>query len=300
MWRVFSCPLADVTTPYTKPAISYEDQAQRLIQRGLIVDDRSILVDHLRDVGYDRLRAYWLPFEDRTSADGRFLPETRFDVVWERYLFDRQFRLVVVDAIEQVRIAVRTALVHELTMRAGPFGHRDAANFRKAASRPDRNGRVRHAEFLAAHEGVPNLPIWAACEHMTFGNVLTLFNMSEARVQKAIARPFHLPAPLLYSWLHTLNYVGNICAHHARLWNRDLAVRPAIPEPRNDARWHWPIPISNRKVFVVLTLLHYLLQDAAPRTQWRDGLFALFAEYPQIPLRMMGIPADWKAHDLWL
>ncbi|MGE4307572.1 MULTISPECIES: Abi family protein [Bacteroides] len=28
------------------------------------------------------------------------------------------------------------------------------------------------------------------------------------------------------SWLHSIVYIRNICAHHSRLWNKVLGVRP--------------------------------------------------------------------------
>lgn len=307
-----------LTKPYTKPGLSYEDQATLLESRGLIVTDHAVFVGRLRAVGYYRLCGYWHPFRDLDSPTSAFHANTHFDDVWERYRFDRQLRLSVMDAIERVEVAVRTALVHELAMRAGPFGHLDSNNFRSAASRPDEKGRIRHADFLDdlrdnaeksserfvrhfkdTYDGFPNLPIWAVCETMTFGGVFTLYNMSEARTQKDIASRFSLSAPVMFSWLHTLNYVRNICAHHARLWNRDLAVQPQLPDASNDARWHGARAIGKKRVFVVLTLLNYMLKDAAPQTKWRERLFALFDSYPNVPLRMMGIPADWRTHDLW-
>ncbi|WP_438590204.1 Abi family protein [Duncaniella muris] len=33
-----------------------------------------------------------------------------------------------------------------------------------------------------------------------------------------------MPPKTFNSWLHTINYVRNICAHHARLWNRDFNI----------------------------------------------------------------------------
>ena len=317
MWRVFFCP-HDLTKPYTKPALSYEDQARLLESRGLIVTNHAVFVSRLRAVGYYRLCGYWHPYRDIASSTSAFLPNTPFDDVWERYRFDRQLRLMVMDAIERVEVAVRTALVHELAMRAGPFAHLDGNNFRSAANKPDRKGKVKHANFVAdlreksensserfvehfkdTYDGFPDLPIWAVCETMTFGGVFTLFNMSEARTQKDIARQFALSAPVMVSWLHTLNYVRNICAHHARLWNRDLAVQPELPEARNDPRWYGARAIGKKRVFVVLTLLNYLLKEAAPHTKWRERLVALFGKYQNVPLKMMGIPADWRTHDLW-
>jgi abortive infection bacteriophage resistance protein len=101
------------------------------------------------------------------------------------------------------------------------------------------------------------------------------------------------------SWLKTLNYIRNICAHHARLWNRELAIKPTLPDLKNDPRWYGPRAISPKRIFVVLTLQQQLLRQIAPQSGWRERLFNLFDRFPDIPLRAMGIPADWRTHDLW-
>lgn len=46
-------------------------------------------------------------------------------------------------------------------------------------------------------------------------------NLRERSDKVAIAKHFALPPDEFISWLHTINYVRNICAHHARLWNRE-------------------------------------------------------------------------------
>ncbi|HWW88395.1 MAG TPA: Abi family protein, partial [Vicinamibacterales bacterium] len=122
---------------------------------------------------------------------------------------------------------------------------------------------------------------------------------SERRTRDEIARRIGLRGPVLLSWLRTLNYVRNVCAHHARLWNRELATRPVLPGEKNDPRWHGSRAVSPRRIFVVLTLLNRLLLVVAPQSGWRDRLFKLFDRFPEIPLKPMGIPADWRTHDLW-
>ena len=94
---------------FVKPPLSYADQAALLIERGLVVSDPNVLMRQLEAVGYYRLCAYWHPFK---QADSSFVPGTSFDAVWNRYVFDRQLRLAVMDAIERVEIAIRTALVN--------------------------------------------------------------------------------------------------------------------------------------------------------------------------------------------
>jgi abortive infection bacteriophage resistance protein len=305
MWRVFFC-LHGVK--FTKPALSYEDQAKLLEGRGMVVPNHALLVRRLRSVGYYRLCGYWHPFK---QADSTFTANTNFDTVWERYRFDRQLRLTVMDAIERVEVAVRTALVHELALRAGPFAHIDINNFKGA-------DKTRHQDFVEGlrdkardssevfaehfqrtYDEFPDLPIWAVCETMTFGAMFTLFKMSERRTRNVVAQSIGLHGPVLFSWLQTLNYIRNICAHHARLWNRELAIKPVLPDQKNDARWYGPRAISTKRVFAVLTLLNQLVHEVAPESRWRDRLFALFDRFPNIPLKSMGIPADWRTHDLW-
>src|SRR5262249_36739320 len=88
---------------------------------------------------YDRLCAYWHPFR---QADNTFEANTSFDTVWQRYRFDRQLRLAVMDAIERVEVATRTALVHDIAMRSGAFGHLQHKNFPYAS-------QEQHAEFIS-------------------------------------------------------------------------------------------------------------------------------------------------------
>ena len=66
----------------------------------------------------------------------------------------------------------------------------------------------------------------------------------------------------------------NICAHHARLWNRELAIRPTVPDVKNGPEWHRPQSIDTDRMFVVLTILRFLLHRVAPQSAWRDRLFA--------------------------
>lgn len=129
--------------------------------------------------------------------------------------------------------------------------------------------------------------------------MLTLFNMSEKHVQNTVANRYNPPGVVLRSWLLTLNYTRNLCAHHSRLWNRELAIRPAVPHAKRHPHWHGTVPVDNRRVFAVLTLLHYLLLQIAPQTEWRARLYAAFDRFPRVPLAPMGIPNDWRTHPLW-
>ncbi len=93
-------------------------------------------------------------------------------------------------------------------------------------------------------------------------------------------------------------YIRNICAHHARLWNRVLAIKPVIPYASNSPDWHNPRTVANDRAFV-LTLLNYVLGRIAPQSAWRARLYSLFDRFPEIPLASMDIAPAWRDHVLW-
>jgi abortive infection bacteriophage resistance protein len=290
---------------YTKPALTFDEQADQLIERGLLCD-REELLARLRSVSYYRLSGYWYPFRrpDDTFADG-----TTLETVWRRYTFDRRFRLVVLDAIERIEVCVRTELVYLLAHAQGPFGYLDPANLGLSPdTRADFIAQLktecdRSQEHFLAHfrqkygdqHALP--PYWMMTELMTLGALLTLFRGSPRGVKKSIAARFGTTDTVFQSWLIALNGVRNICAHHGRLWNRELGFKPKIP--KNDVRWHDPVEVANNRLFGVLTIMRFLLSDIAPQSQWPARLLALLGEYGEIPRAQMGFPGDWECCPLW-
>ncbi|MEG2809986.1 MAG: Abi family protein, partial [Akkermansia sp.] len=88
---------------YRKPFLTFEQQADQLIDRGLHVQ-KKILMERLSEVSYFRLSAYWYSFRknDPDHEDIKidtFEEGTSFDAVWERYRFDRKLRFLLLDAV---------------------------------------------------------------------------------------------------------------------------------------------------------------------------------------------------------
>ena len=104
---------------YTKPTLSFADQAQRLIDRGLIVESKDELIRCLSRVNYYRLSAYWYTFKviDPSTGKEQFAPDTTFSKIWRQYIFDRELRLLVMDAVEHIEVAIlRTQMVERFTL----------------------------------------------------------------------------------------------------------------------------------------------------------------------------------------
>ena len=100
------------------------------------------------------------------------------------------------------------------------------------------------------------------------------------------------------SWLHCIVYVRNICAHHSRLWNRSLSIRPQMPRsPRNT---FIPLPTGGtQQIYFVLSMIIYLLNTVNPNHSLVPRFCELLKRYPSIDVRAMGFPDNWKNENLW-
>ena len=116
-----------------------------------------------------------------------------------------------------------------------------------------------------------------------------------------IASYFALPPQTFCSWLHTINYIRNICAHHARLWNRDMNIVPEKLLFSKSLAWiSNPDTVKRSKVYYFFCMLNYMLQTANPTSPFKQRLIELLEEYKDVvSLKAMGFPNDWKSEKMW-
>jgi abortive infection bacteriophage resistance protein len=315
----------DVTgPPYTKPWMSVEDQVSLLINRGMAVDSVEEASRWLSVVGYYRLSGYWYPYrvwqEDGPRLD-QFYDGVSFGRVTALYAFDRHLKLLVLDALERIEIAMRVKVGHTLGKR-GAYAHEDprqldtgfsrSPQFEKWHTKVER-GRAGSKEDFVVHFETKydgRLPVWAITEILDFGSLSVLFSGLKGADRNTIAAEFNIMNPssgrgngdALAAWFKQLNIVRNIAAHHSRLWNRNLGQRPTlwplrpIPELRN---------LTNDqlgRLFGPLSNIAYLLQQVSPGNNWTARVTELVsAELPPTgrQLAEMGFPDDWASHPLW-
>src|SRR5690554_5245430 len=91
---------------FTKPASTWDEQIELLRSRGLEIPDLEQARHYLSHINYYRLTGYWLPFEADHSIH-RFKARASFDDVLNLYIFDREFRLLLLDAIERIEVSLR-------------------------------------------------------------------------------------------------------------------------------------------------------------------------------------------------
>jgi len=312
---------------FEKPPLSLSDLVDRVENRGLVVPERARAERYVRHIGYFRFSPYAIPFREERSME-ELREGTEFDDLLDLYVFDRALRLLVIDALERVEVAVRAALTdHMATTYDDPHWYVDSSHFRGRASHnkfvgmvrktckdrlddsPERDvDRLVHRSALEHYlltYGEPELPpSWLMVETLTLGQLSRLYgNIRDKRDRDAIARTLGLTAPLLESWLLTYVRVRNICAHHGRLWNVGLGVYPMIPTNR---RISWLAGAgaladgSRMRLYPVLVSLQTVLSTVSPRSSWASRLHGLLSPRPPMNLAGMGVPLDWAEDEFWL
>lgn len=298
--------------------------------RGLAVEDRAAALDYLERLGYYRLSGYWYPLRavDTTAsrAQGKavrldgFVPGSRFEDVVRLYVCDKKLRLLALDALERIEMAVRVDVAHLLGQR-DPGAHENPAclhgNFaKKLITKGPDAGKTQHQLWLTKYKSLLSrarkepfvlhhqqqygaLPIWAAVEVWDFGLLSKLFAGMQHADQEQIAAIYGAPTGLAFAqWLRSLNFIRNVSAHHSRLWNINVVERAAVPA-------HWPVELDNARPFFYFCLMRQLLRVICPRSSWGQRVAALLKdEFPHannagVSLKDLGTFEGWADAVPW-
>ena len=97
---------------FTKHYMTETDLVALLESRGLIISDEAKAVRYLESIGYYRLSAYMYPFLKVPKESHQYKEETTFQQVLNLYRFDKKLRMLLLNEIEKVEIAIRRAIMN--------------------------------------------------------------------------------------------------------------------------------------------------------------------------------------------
>jgi len=294
---------------YTKPRLNVDEQIELLKQQGLIINDAQQAHHVLKVVGYYRFSGYLHPFKlpHQNNSRRSFKQNITFDYIWQLYQFDRELRLLVSDAIEKIEVAFRASIADVTSKEYGLFWYTESQFYRNISQH---NALMRKIDdslkkpeevfvqhYLEKYNDPKYPPIWMMIESLSFGTCSKLFsNIQSISVRNNISDLFEQHTTVLESWMKVVVWIRNICAHHARLWNRWLVEAPIIPK---NEPLHGYLLNQNRKFLVCAYILDKLLKPIAANNHWKKNLFNLFDEYSQFPGLTMGFNKEWKHDPFW-
>ncbi len=311
-------------TKEIKQASTNAEHIERLRSRGMEVD-AALAQQWFTYVSYYRLSAYWYPAR-LPSAQGQRSDQLKhgisFNDVVALYEADRKLRALIHDGMERVEIAMRTR-VGEVLIAKGPLAYADPENFRPSFSHSrwmitaqkrlsragGRNEAIKHyRESYGAQ-----YPFWVLAEVLDFADISRLFEGLHSSDQRIISEDMGIKIELsnvtrnqqrkvkqqspLVRWMEQLTIVRNICAHHARLWNKSFTPAPTSAL-RTIPQFEQLPEGQSEKIFGTLTVMASLVRVASPGTSWpekaSDHIQQSFLTNPLVDPVSLGLPTEWK------
>lgn len=294
---------------YIKQPLDFPLILQMLKDRGIIVRNENEALRQLKIISYFRLANYMRPMEsDKVSHI--FKPGSSFENSIDLYYFDKQLRILLFTAVQSIEIALRSKVIHHLSMKYGAFWFMDEhlsnnqTLFSENLSRIDKELKRSREDFISEHFAKytsPNFPpVWKTLEVVSFGTLSKLLeNFGDKRVKKVIAREFNLPQHLyLESWIKCIAALRNCIAHHSRIWNRKFPLKPLMPL-NLDGMWIDGSGVERTKLYAQICCLAYLQNQIHPDNNFKQQLKLLLNSHPNVDVTAMGFPTAWENEPLW-
>ncbi|WP_158755354.1 Abi family protein [Dyella sp. S184] len=311
--------------PYTKPYLTPADLITKLQASGLTVHSVPHAQNVLSIVNYYRFKVYLRPF--LTPPDFKqFQGGATFVGACELQDFDRDLRSLVMALTGIIEVTLRHSLdAHVGAFLKDPFWYLNERIYAQTPTETIKKivrsvnlsneefsqhfRRKYHSPARGKHYLLP--PFWMASETFTLGQLLYLMkgldkvpfagptrgSLNELDKMARKWGAFNITD--LERWVEYLRNLRNWCAHHNRLWSRNMGV------PSNVQRHLSPAIAgkspNNHRIYLHLVMMRIMLQNQQIPDNIAAALQALFVTYPTAAAmkNQMGFPSNWLADPFW-
>lgn len=254
--------------PYTKQYASPADLVAHLINQKLTITNKSYAEAKIDEIGYNRLRIYFLSRRDNNLPGRPFIPGTSFEDIIKIYDLDENLRMMCFRYCAQLEILFRNAISESLSSQHGSHPYFDDSIYHSTTKKSMRHEAVKclsetyhkkindqRAKHYFNNYNPPFLPpIWTMKEFMTFGTANFLFEKLSGAEKTKISAVFNVSNFEVFNkWIVAILDLRNICAHHDRLFNRSFQKQPPVYKAAS-------IPnVPQNKLKAILQCLEHML-----------------------------------------
>jgi abortive infection bacteriophage resistance protein len=203
---------------------------------------------------------------------------------------------------------------YHLSHEISPWWFEDSANFKNAVDHTgtllaiDRELGLTKEVFIKEHykkyhTDTRKPPAWKTLEVASLGNISKLYGnlLSAIPAKDTIAAEMgNINHSYLPGWLQSITQIRNICAHHGRLWNKNLPGRPKLL-PNPPYAWIADVPpvSEHHLLYIHLCCIKHLLDRVNPINQFSQEFLTLLQQYPNIDPNALGLKPEWQNEPLW-
>ena len=279
-----------------QPPLTVEEQIENLYDLGLSIEDEKNAKLLLNDVSYFRLiKAYSLGLKPK---NGNYNPGVTFDTIVQLYKFNCNFRQQLFPVIERIEVNLRCRLANYFSSKYGVLGYENSQNF----SNPEyhsffiddieleiaRNIKSPFVKNFKENYENGKIPFYALVELFSFGTLSKFFKNMKSEDKKAVSSTYGIGYTYFESWIESIAFVRNMCAHYGRLYNAKLAKTPILYKQYRNSE------IKNNRVFGILLCIKHLITKDTHWINFVNSIDELIRKYPAVKINTMGFPENWK------
>lgn len=300
-----------------KPFLTYEEQIQKLIDKGLTIHDYEAAIALLKKHSYFALiSGYKKPFK---TKQGLYKPHASLDDIYALYIFDDTLRTIIFRNILKVEKHIKSLISYSFCEAYGEDQqlYLDATKYNYSrANQADINDLISRLSKIAANpkdyfyikhqlQKHGNIPLWVMMKALTLGTVSKFYSFLPQNIQSRVSIEFdYVTENELVRMLDLLARIRNVCAHNERLFDyrynkgaiNDTFIHQFLGIPKTNGQYSK----GKRDLFAVIIVLKYLLGNDEVRLlvdEINNTLATLLASTRQLQTpqmyKYMGFPNNW-------
>lgn len=111
---------------YTETHLNYEEQLEKFISRGMIINDRKKALERIKHISYYKIKEFSSFF---MKPDGTYKKDTYFEAVIQNFYFDKNLRMEFLKCSEKIELSIKNKIAYILGAKYGAFGYLKFSNW---------------------------------------------------------------------------------------------------------------------------------------------------------------------------
>lgn len=271
-------------------SLTFLEQLELFEKRGMVVDKEKD-VKKLENVSYYRLKEFAYPLSTTTKTDGVIninYNGVTFTEIISRYYQDKNLRIHLLHAIEKIEVSVKTNLAYILGEQYGAFGYLDFGlwgNRQKFSKFKMQEREFRFKQNLLKSmrktsltdarskrnqdsDGFPT--VWLAMNILMFGELVNIIEVLSKKNQLKLAKKYDCTGNELVSWMKTLHFIRNVCAHNSNVIDIQIKTKPSYRPDWSNMLYTFANKGGEptNRLAVILLILRHFIDIINPKYGW--------------------------------
>ncbi|MGE0075536.1 MAG: Abi family protein [Sphaerochaetaceae bacterium] len=303
-----------------KAFLTYEEQVQKLLERGLGIFDVNEAIEILSSENYYRLiNGYKELFLDSNHNAEKYRTGSSLPEIFALYKFDEELRFIFLRRFLSIENVIKTSIAYEFSKEHENSGYLNIMNFNyqpKAQQEINKlvnemsetlQKKARYDDRIRHYQNKYGcVYLWVLINILTLGTVSIFYKNMRPHEQNEVARKFGLRPHILNLYLKAITLARNTCAHNERFFSFRFktGINP-LPE-----HTRLGIPKTGQEhdqgihdVFAILLVVKSLLNNPTElyemKVEINNALYKLQKSLMSISIDQvlfkMGFPDNWQS-----